>query len=640
MTYSLTLHPRVNITTSDSATAYLTDLTSVAHGWRRSSRATGGWWLGSFSLSQEDLTRAELQEFYNLNIGCKLAERTYGIRTWGGFIVEMRYRQSGSEYMMSLWPQWFHNRVRVSYSDAIGSLQQTDDADNDDSITEFGRCEWIENGSSLTTAGAESLRDRILTEYAWPRSRETGSVSLTGHDVDSGPDILEVYVAGYWATLNWRYRYTTTTDAASDLITTLVGESEFVSAGRIESNTDVYRVDCEHIPRRTGDLIEEIVEQGDSSGNQWKGGVLNGRLFEYEQAPALARYTRRGGQLLEITGNPVEPTMMNGGFLVYNAEAPSGWVHAGVSTDWDDPRVRYVEEVEFIAGENDNPDELVLTYQDADTLRLGEKDTLSDVRAIYAWFGDLFTETSSFGATLLPSQYGGGQLVDAFMANSLQNYGAGAAAGAHWSGTNIAAADYGVTANGAVYVDLDGSTEYISIADATWQEPASEEFFTWQWVRTTTVASTQTIKSKYLEAGDQRGWDLWFDSATGYFAFTANAVGALVNDVSVTSTLTVAVDTWYFVAAYFEPSTLLRIFVGAPTAGSLTVTSVTASVPASIYNGTADLCIGAALSAAATPTAMWSGRISNGASWKNIANTYINNYANRIFKLTRRFYTA
>ena len=41
-----------------AAEAHL-DVTAVARDWQRSIRAVGGYWLGSFALSEEDLTRFE-----------------------------------------------------------------------------------------------------------------------------------------------------------------------------------------------------------------------------------------------------------------------------------------------------------------------------------------------------------------------------------------------------------------------------------------------------------------------------------------------------------------------------------------------------------------------------------------------------
>lgn len=369
MSYSLELHPRATGTTRSGALAFPGDLTSVAYGWRRSSRAIGGYWLGSFILSQADFTRAELQEFYNLKVGCRLVERTFGMKSWEGYIVEMRYMQGGSEFGISLWPETFCNRVVVYYSDDIGSRQYTAEANNTNSQAMFGTCTRRLSVAGTTAAGAEALRDRMLSEYAWPRSRERGSLAVSAEAPTPAPDQIEVTVAGYWGTLNWGYRATSTTNTASTLVSALAGASEFVTAGRIETNALSVRIDCFPLPRRRGDLIEEITQQGDASGKLWKAGVYGGRKLVYEEAPRVWKYQHRGNELMDIMGNPVVLSMMEPGFLVYNADAPSGWVRPGTSSDWDDPRVSYCEEIEFIA-----PDELLLKFGPEDqSVSLTEK---------------------------------------------------------------------------------------------------------------------------------------------------------------------------------------------------------------------------------------------------------------------------
>ena len=106
---SLTLYQR--LTRSTTGLAYLGDLTGSARGWRRTCGAVGGYLGGSFMLSQEDWTRAELTEFYNLNVGCRLVETVFGMMGWEGYVEEMRLIQDGAEMAMSLKPAVFHNRV-------------------------------------------------------------------------------------------------------------------------------------------------------------------------------------------------------------------------------------------------------------------------------------------------------------------------------------------------------------------------------------------------------------------------------------------------------------------------------------------------------------------------------------------------
>ncbi len=439
-----------------------THVAQAARRLRYSKRAVGGWWQGSFHLSQEDFTRPEMMDFYNWAIGCVVRDFPHGIPAFGGLITEMRYLQEGGEFFQSLDPRWFHNRVKSIYSfptvsddeqgalaydpggnDAfkdegqdfgewevaegnavyrisvtntdgtmawgyLGAAFQTTNPDdsiyvyeemelttagwsgdntgtpstyevrhiallgprreiawseNTDSSSIFGECNHIVLNAGVSTAGATAARDRHLTEYAWPRSREIGGESFATGTKHIGPDRIDITVSGFWHTLNWRYQEATMTGTATALITSLMGAAQFVRAGRIEANTSVRTVECESIPQRLGDLCAAIIAQGDDSGNVWQGGVYNDRYFRFEAAPTTWTYQKRGAEILDQASSPAILPLVDPGFLMLNAAAPSGWARPGTSSDWDDPRIRYVDEVEYIRGENGEPDELRCHYQ-------------------------------------------------------------------------------------------------------------------------------------------------------------------------------------------------------------------------------------------------------------------------------------
>ena len=93
------------------------DLDALARGYRRTARATGGFWAAQFRLSQEDLARAELEDFYNFNLGCRLEESHLAGTAWDGIIQEMTLTRDGQSYRRSLRDRWWHNRVKVRYTD-------------------------------------------------------------------------------------------------------------------------------------------------------------------------------------------------------------------------------------------------------------------------------------------------------------------------------------------------------------------------------------------------------------------------------------------------------------------------------------------------------------------------------------------
>ena len=200
---------------------------------------------------------------------------------------------------------------------------------------------------------------------------------------------------------------------------------------------------------------------------------------------------------------------------------------------------------------------------------------------------------------------------------------------------NIGSADYGATDHGGPWVDLDGASEYMWSADDWWQEAGADTFFVWTWVQLSAIVGQYTVVAKYETATNERSWMLDYSNAVPGFRWTCNAVGAAVNNVVLSSTYGASVvGTWYFVGAYFQPSTLMRIFVGASTDTSLTIDSLGVAVPASCVNLTAPFTIGVDGGFGS----FWPGKLSNIAGWSNMPVTYIDSHALTLFHNTRWFY--
>jgi hypothetical protein len=220
-----------------------------------------------------------------------------------------------------------------------GVRKDTDWASNADSVAEHGEMEYLITLPGSQPTPATALRDKELTEYAWPRPRFIG--------VSNEPDSLAVTLAGYWSTLYWRYKEQSRTAGASTLIEWLASAAEFVSVGRVESNTMELTGDAFPMPQRIGDIAEWITEQGDASGNIWKCGVYEDRELVYEQAPTTVDYVWRDGRLLNKAGQPVVPQLLKPGFYVRTVGALGAAQPPGTSNVWDDPQVAYVDEVEW-----------------------------------------------------------------------------------------------------------------------------------------------------------------------------------------------------------------------------------------------------------------------------------------------------
>ncbi len=347
MSVNLSLYQRLA-----RGTAFYGNITRHAPDWKRTIAAIGGYKVGSFTA--QNLSRADIQDWYDRYLGCRIVETTYGITSWEGIVYEMRLILDGVEYCRTLAPEWCHNNVQVVYTDTVGARQVLAWSENVDSSDEYGEIRYQVSIGSATAAAAIQLQTRHLKEFAWPRSRMVGAVALDNKG-KARKDSLTVSCVGYWATMNWRFRETNLTayDAGSQ-ITFLWTASEFILGWRIEANTLSVHVTISN-PQGLGELMADVIEQGDASGNVWKGGVYADRHLIYEQAPTAVSHYLRDGVLVDLSGTPVIPSLVEPGFLLYNSAAPTGLQPVGTSSPWDNPQVVYVEEVEFVA-----PDKLNL----------------------------------------------------------------------------------------------------------------------------------------------------------------------------------------------------------------------------------------------------------------------------------------
>lgn len=343
-------------------TAPVMNLTPYVDDWTDATERIGGYTTGAFSIENK-MGREELASFYDAFLGNVVKRGSYGMVRWEGLIYEMRLTVDGMTFVRSLAPEWWHNKVKIVYSDDIGSRAEVTWSEDTDSSDQWGEMHYLISLGGCTSAAATALQARHLAEYGWPRSRMVGNLSPVPSPARGGGARLDVFCAGFWSTLNWRYRETTLTDTASTCVSTFVAASEFVTAGRIETNALSTRCDAYPNPQRLGDLIRGIMEEGDSSGNIWQGGVYAGREFVYEQAPTSAKYQWRDGRLWERFGAEADPELVDAGQLVYNAAAPGNRRPGAGSNIWDDPHLALIDKVEF-----DQKTGVTLTlYQDTET---------------------------------------------------------------------------------------------------------------------------------------------------------------------------------------------------------------------------------------------------------------------------------
>jgi hypothetical protein len=206
-----------------------------------------------------------------------------------------------------------------------------------------------------------------------------------------------------------------------------------------------------------------------------------------------------------------------------------------------------------------------------------------------------------------------------------------------WAETNILQENYeSCEVGGGPYVRLNGTDEYLTIADAAWQETGAEEFLVWGWCYPVTLSGADyTIAAKWDGPADDRSWTLRWQNAAGAFQFITNDTGLVGDNVTVSSTYAETTEEWHFVAGYYEANSLMRIYVGQDTDAALTVDSLAVGIPASLFNGAADLTIGAS----GTPNQYWVGDVGIVQGRANVPAGDIDEHVNMLFQSTLPFYT-
>jgi hypothetical protein len=215
-----------------------------------------------------------------------------------------------------------------------------------DSISEYGRMELSLLEASMTTEAANAKVATTLKKQAWPNALPPNEFTLIGAELlGEEKDKLTLTVHGYVHTLANRYSLTTGSAAASAHVTTLIGESEFITLGGINSNTLSYQID-NRAPIRQWQVLLDIIAAGDAAGNRWVGGVGSGRVFDYRLADGLVAYRYRGGRFYNAAGGELEPWFAEPGHLLYLDDMPTGPTQISGNAE-DDPHVVFVSEVEM-----------------------------------------------------------------------------------------------------------------------------------------------------------------------------------------------------------------------------------------------------------------------------------------------------
>lgn len=221
------------------------------------------------------------------------------------------------------------------YADAavfqqIASRAETSWYNNTASQSEYGVIEYIDSQIGMTNAAANALAAKLLADKAWAKIKPPAQVATMGR---SATDKLDLTFIGYSATLrNWYTEYGGTEDTASALVTDIMGESEFCTVARIQTNAMNYYVE-DLQQYRAWDLLRNIALAGDTSGNRWKCGVYAGRKFYYEQADENTPVARiRNGSVLGAGGGMLEGWLAEPGIVALD-DMPTAYDIGGRTSD-------------------------------------------------------------------------------------------------------------------------------------------------------------------------------------------------------------------------------------------------------------------------------------------------------------------
>lgn len=135
------------------------------------------------------------------------------------------------------------------------------------------------------------------------------------------------------------------------------------------------------------------------------------------------------------------------------------------------------------------------------------------------------------------------------------------------------------------------ATQYYSRATETDIE-ITDYMSMWTWIRFHTESTGNTVYyfSKFYTVGGNRAYLLYKDSLDK-FRFGISGTGAdwfTIDDGGVNY----AIDTWFFVAGIYIPSTSITLYVGNAITGILTPYTLAVAIPAAIFNSTEALEIG------------------------------------------------
>jgi len=247
---------------------------------------------------------------------------------------------------------------------------------------------------------------------------------------------------------------------------------------------------------------------------------------------------------------------------------------------------------------------------------------------------------SLYAALMLGNKYGGGVRRWAWDACSHRlNSGSGWDILSGYSTDATTPSNWKVNTWGAPYVEFNGTDmDLRCTSEQSWMDIGAYSYMVWVWVRADTLATTHRVILGKWDAirVNRRSYLLYWDVTQGKLGFSISSNGT--DEIAAFSSISETTGVWYFIAGTYNPSTSVRIYVGAASSGSLTMTENTTGIPSSVYDSMSNLMWGGANESESYSTWFWDGQISVCAAYQACPASTAGDYLDLIFRQTKQFY--
>lgn len=222
---------------------------------------------------------------------------------------------------------------------------------NTESQKDYGQMQTVLLEGGLSDEAALALVQTYLRDRAWPKTELQDEIRFgdtTVRPADEAEiypiDRLDLSFYGYAWTLRNRIVQNPSTNTVSAHLASLIAASEFITAGKMDTNATNYTIDS-RAPLNAWEVIEDMVRVGDSTGQRYSAGVYANRRFQYHLLETTPNVHISDGKFLHPASGDLEGYLAQPG-LAYILDFPdtpgavSGNIH-------DDPRYPVIDEIEF-----------------------------------------------------------------------------------------------------------------------------------------------------------------------------------------------------------------------------------------------------------------------------------------------------